>query len=458
MPGSHSDKLRSGRKRAHTRPEELSRSVKYQRAKIKKAYSAAISSLEEVTGDQDEREGVSAGQIAAASDAAGGLIGRIRKILGKSFGHAGGSGEKMIGIAIAGTGLLLVTGIVAAAFSSCAAVTQSGTNLVVGTSYTAEERDILGAEEDYRRMEKELTEKIVKTEKTHPGYDEYSYRLDETGHDPYELAAFLTELFESYTRQEVQEKLKEVFERQYRLSFDPVTETRTRSVTRSGNRTVWDDEQGTWVSQPYEYVENESYTWKTLIVTLENRTLTKAIEEENLSEDEMQRMKIIYALKGNRPELFEEDIYANAVSPVPQYQVPGEALSDEQFARMIREGEKYLEMEYVWGGGTPEEGFDCSGFVSWVVNHSGNGWDYGRLSTDGLLNICSLVPKEEAKPGDLIFFQDAYETSFKTSHVGIYVGNNMMLHAGNPIHYTSISTNFWQSHFYGFGRLPEAGE
>ena len=133
------------------------------------------------------------------------------------------------------------------------------------------------------------------------------------------------------------------------------------------------------------------------------------------------------------------------------YTVPPEALSDARFAAMLTEAEKYLGYPYVWGGSSPSTSFDCSGYVSWVVNHSG--WDFGRLTADGLLHKCTPVTAADAKPGDLIFFQGTYNTR-GASHVGIYVGDGMMIHCGNPISYASINTNYWQSHFYTFGRLP----
>lgn len=133
------------------------------------------------------------------------------------------------------------------------------------------------------------------------------------------------------------------------------------------------------------------------------------------------------------------------------YDVPPEALADEQFAAMLAEAEKYLGYPYVWGGASPSTSFDCSGFVSWVVNHTG--WNFGRLTADGLLGVCTPVTSANTKPGDLIFFQGTYNTS-GASHVGIYVGNGMMIHCGDPISYANINTSYWQSHFYTFGRLP----
>jgi len=166
----------------------------------------------------------------------------------------------------------------------------------------------------------------------------------------------------------------------------------------------------------------------------------------------MERYRTLLQTQGNRPDLCEGDIYATT-GEYTDYDIPGEALTDVKFANMIREAEKYLGYPYVWGGSSPSTSFDCSGFVSWVINNCGNGWSVGRLTASGLMNICDIIPRSSAEPGDLIFFQGTYDTS-GASHVGIYVGNGMMIHCGNPISYASIETSYWQSHFYCFGRLP----
>ena len=212
------------------------------------------------------------------------------------------------------------------------------------------------------------------------------------------------------------------------------------------------DEQGHVHS--YTYTVEVEYDWHVLVTTLTNNTMDTVVRNMGLTEDQMSRYELLLETRGNKAYLFEGDPYSN---PDPgeyqDYDIPPEALTDTRFANMIREAEKYLGYPYVWGGSSPSTSFDCSGFVSYVINHCGNGWSYGRQTADGLLNnCCTRVSKQDAKPGDLIFFQGTYDTA-GASHVGIYVGNGMMIHCGNPIQYTSINTNYWRQHFYTFGRI-----
>ncbi len=342
-------------------------------------------------------------------------------------------------------GLLLTIMVVASAMGSCSAFFQSSTNLVVGTSYTADDADIVGAEEDYKELEAELQERLDNIEDEYDGYDEYRIHSDQIGHDPYELASYLTILFQSYKRDQVQSTLQELFEGQYELTIEEEVEIRTREVEHSSTDPETGEED-TWT-------ETEEYEYYILDVTLRNNGLGKVITGAGLTEDEMSRYAVLMQTYGNRKEVFGDNPYAVAVEDVLHYDIPGEALTDEKFRRMIAEGEKYLGYPYVWGGSSPSTSFDCSGFVSWVVNHSGNGWSVGRQTAEGLRNCCSIIPRSEAKPGDLIFFKGTYKTR-GASHVGIYVGDGMMLHCGKPIQYASCETNYWQSHFYCFGRLP----
>ena len=342
-------------------------------------------------------------------------------------------------------GLLLVILIVAGSISSCSVFMQGGTNVVLDTSYTAEDADILGVEEDYKEMEEELQTRLDNIEDEYDGYDEYRISSDQIGHDPYELASYLTILFQSYKRDQVQSTLQELFESQYELTIEKEVEIRTREVEHSSTDPETGEED-TWT-------ETEEYEYYILNVTLKNNGLGKVIMEAGLTEDEMSRYAVLMQTYGNRKELFGDNPYAVAVEDVLHYDIPGEALTDERFRRMIAEGEKYLGYPYVWGGSSPSTSFDCSGFVSWVVNHCGNGWNVGRQTAEGLRTCCSIIPRSEAKPGDLIFFKGTYNTS-GASHVGIYVGDGMMLHCGKPIQYASCETSYWQSHFYCFGRLP----
>lgn len=342
--------------------------------------------------------------------------------------------------------------LIAGAFSSCSAMFQGGTNVVLGTSFTAEDEDIIGANDDYKALEAALRSKISNIERTHSGYDEYRYELDEINHNPYELAAYLTVMFEDYTREEVQSTLQWLFDRQYELTLTEEVEIRTRTETRTGTTTSTDPETGETTTEEYEYEVEVEYEYYILNVKLVNKGLNMVVGNAGLSEDQMERYRLLLETRGNRPYLFGDDIYASPSGEYTDYDIPGEALTDEKFANMIREAEKYLGYPYVWGGSSPSTSFDCSGFVSWVINNCGNGWNVGRLTANGLMGVCDIIPKSEAKPGDLIFFQGTYDTS-GASHVGIYVGNGMMIHCGNPISYASIETSYWQQHYYCMGRI-----
>ena len=350
-------------------------------------------------------------------------------------------------------GLLFM--VISGMFSACSTMFQGGTQVVLGTSFTAEDEDILGVDEDYTALENDLRSQVDNIESTHPGYDEYRYALDEIGHNPYELAAYLTVVFEDYTREEVQATLQQLFEQQYELILEEEVEIRTRTETRTGTRTHTDPETGETWEEEYEYEVEVEYEYYILNVTLRNYGLGSVIRSSGLSADQLERYEVLLETLGNRSYLFGEDVSSAPGSggEYTDYDIPGEALTDTAFANMIREAEKYLGYPYVWGGSSPSTSFDCSGFVSWVINNCGNGWSVGRQTANGLKNLCDIIPPSEAKPGDLIFFQGTYNTS-GASHVGIYVGNGMMIHCGDPISYASIQTNYWQQHFYCFGRIP----
>ena len=335
-------------------------------------------------------------------------------------------------------GLLFI--VASSMFTSCGAMFQGGMQTVLGTSFTAEEEDIIGADDDYKALEAALRNKINQIEQTHSGYDEYRYDLDEINHNPYELAAYLTVKFEDYTRSEVQGTLQWLFDQQYELTLTEEVEIRTRTVSST------DPETGETTT------EEEEYEYYILHVKLRNKGLNSVIVGSGLSEDEMERYTVLLQTRGNRPDIFGDDIYATPGGEYTDYNIPGEALTDIRFANMVREAEKYLGYPYVWGGSSPSTSFDCSGFVSWVLNNCGNGWSVGRQTANGLMGCCDIIPRSYAEPGDLIFFQGTYDTA-GASHVGIYVGNGMMIHCGNPISYASIESNYWQQHFYCFGRV-----
>lgn len=356
--------------------------------------------------------------------------------------------SKMIWIVLA-AGLLFM--VISSMFTSCGAMFQGGTQVLLGTSFTADDEDIIGADNDYKALEAALRNKINNIERTHSGYDEYRYDLDEINHNPYELAAYLTVKFEDYTREEVQSTLQWLFNQQYELTLTEEVEIRTRTETRTGTDTWTDPETGETHEEEYEYEVEVEYEYYILNVKLVNKGLNRVIGSSGLTEDEMERYSVLLQTRGNRNDIFGDDIYATP-GEYTDYDIPGEALTDTRFARMIREAEKYLGYPYVWGGSSPSTSFDCSGFVSWVINNCGNGWSVGRQTANGLMGVCDIIPKSQAKPGDLIFFQGTYDTA-GASHVGIYVGNGMMIHCGNPISYASIETSYWQQHFYCFGRI-----
>ena len=327
-------------------------------------------------------------------------------------------------------GLLFM--VISGMFASCSTMFQGGTQVVLGTSFTAEDEDILGTDEDYTALENDLRSQVDNIESTHPGYDEYRYTLDEIGHNPYELASYLTVVFEDYTREEVQATLQQLFEQQYELILEEEVEIRTRTETRTGTRTHTDPETGETWEEEYEYEVEVEYEYYILNVTLRNYGLGNVIRSSGLSADQLERYEVLLETLGNRSYLFGEDVSSapGGGGEYTDYDIPGEALTDTAFANMIRKAEKYLGYPYVWGGSSPSTSFDCSGFVSWVINNCGNGWSVGRQTANGLKNLCAIIPPSEAKPGDLIFFQGTYNTS-GASHVGIYVGNGMMIHCGD---------------------------
>ena len=354
-------------------------------------------------------------------------------------------------IGIAAVGLLVL--VIAGSVSSCSVLINGGGNVVLGTSYTAEDEDLKGVETDYTKLEDKLRKQIDRIETDHPGYDEYRYNLAEIGHNPYELASLLTVEFENYTRSQVQARLQSIFEAQYELKLVEKVEIRTRKETRVG----YSYNPITGTGHTYTYQVTVQYEYKILNVTLLNRGVDYVARNSGLTDDQLQRYEVTLDCRGNRDDLFAGIAFATpdgagSSGEYQDYDIPGEALTDEKFRKMITEAEKYLGYPYVWGGSSPSTSFDCSGFVSWVINHCGNGWNVGRQTANGLMGKCDIIPKSEAKPGDLIFFQKTYNTS-GASHVGIYVGNGMMIHCGNPISYASIETSYWRQHYYCMGRI-----
>ena len=405
-----------------------------QKQAIKKEYAAA-------------KAGAAAAENTASgtAKAAQGTV----SITEKAFQFVQSHSHIIIGIAAVGLLVLVIAGSV----SSCSVLINGGGNVVLGTSYTAEDEDLKGVETDYTKLEDKLRKQIDRIESDHPGYDEYRYNLAEIGHNPYELASLLTVEFENYTRSQVQARLQSIFEAQYELKLEEKVEIRTRKETRVGYR--YNPITGT--GHTYTYQVTVQYEYKILNVTLLNRGVDYVARNSGLTDDQLQRYEVTLECRGNRDDLFAGIAFATpdgagSSGEYQDYDIPGEALTDEKFRKMITEAEKYLGYPYVWGGSSPSTSFDCSGFVSWVINHCGNGWNVGRQTANGLMGKCDIVPKSEAKPGDLIFFQKTYNTS-GASHVGIYVGNGMMIHCGSPISYASIETSYWRQHYYCMGRI-----
>lgn len=371
-----------------------------QKQAIKKEYAAA-----------------KAGAAAAESTAAGTAKAAqgTASMTEKAFQFVQSHSHIIIGIAAVGLLVLVIAGSV----SSCSVLINGGGNVVLGTSYTAEDEDLKGVETDYTKLEDKLRKQIDRIETDHPGYDEYRYNLAEIGHNPYELASLLTVEFENYTRSQVQARLQSIFEAQYELKLEEKVEIRTRKETRVGYR--YNPITGT--GHTYTYQVTVQYEYKILNVTLLNRGVDYVARNSGLTDDQLQRYEVTLECRGNRDDLFAGIAFATpdgagSSGEYQDYDIPGEALTDEKFRKMITEAEKYLGYPYVWGGSSPSTSFDCSGFVSWVINHCGNGWNVGRQTANGLMGKCDIIPKSEAKPGDLIFFQKTYNTS-GASHVGI---------------------------------------
>ena len=350
--------------------------------------------------------------------------------------------EHRRGFAIAAA-ILLMLAFLLNGLSSCSVIMDGVGSGIAASTYPSQDADMLGAEAQYCEMEAELQRYLDTYESTHD-YDEYHFDLDTIEHDPYVLISMITALHQGeWTLDEVQGTLQMLFDRQYILTEDVVVETRYRTETDT-----WTDADGNTHTDTYQV----PYDYYICTVTLENFNLSH-VPVYIMSEEQLGMYATYMATLGNRPDLFPGSGYIGKYveGSYTDYDIPPETLDDEVFAAIIKEAEKYLGYPYVWGGSSPSTSFDCSGFVSWVINHSG--WDVGRLGAQGLCNICTPVSSANVKPGDLVFFTGTYDTP-GVSHVGIYVGNNMMIHCGDPISYANLNSSYWQSHFYRYGRLP----
>ena len=401
----------------------------WQKQKIKRDYARAA----RAAGQTAQGAAGAATKTAQASAAAAKKAAKESK-KGASFLVRHWKGALLIG----GVGLMLM--LIMGGLQSCTAMFGSAGTGLAATSYLSEDDDMLGAEAAYAELEADLQHELDNYESLHPGYDEYRYDLDDIGHDPYVLTSILSALHGgAYTLDEVQGDLDRLFGLQYTLTQTIETETRYRTETRT------DSEGNT-------YTVEVPYTYYICNVKLVNNDLSH-LPVSIMNEEQLSFYAAYMQTLGNRPDLFPSGSYPNAstVKEPTYYEIPPEALEDETFAAMIAEADKYVGYPYVWGGSSPSTSFDCSGFISWVINHSG--WNVGRLTAQGLYNICTPVTAEQAKPGDLVFFVGTYDTP-GVSHVGLYVGNSVMLHCGDPISYTNLNSSYWQQHLYCYGRLP----
>ena len=401
----------------------------WQKQKIKRDYARAA----RAAGQTAQGAAGAATKTAQASAAAAKKAAKESK-KGASFLVRHWKGALLIG----GVGLMLL--LIMGGLQSCTAMFGSAGTGLAATSYLSEDDDMLGAEAAYADLEADLQHELDNYESLHPGYDEYRFDLDDISHDPYVLTSILSALHGgAYTLDEVQGDLDRLFGLQYTLTQTIETETRYRTETRT-------DSEGN------EYEVEVPYTYYICNVKLVNNDLSH-LPVSIMGEDELSMYAAYMQTLGNRPDLFPTGSYPNAstVKEPTYYEIPPEALEDETFAAMIAEADKYVGYPYVWGGSSPSTSFDCSGFISWVLNHSG--WSVGRQTAQGLYNICTPVTAGQAKPGDLVFFVGTYDTP-GVSHVGLYVGNSVMLHCGDPISYTNLNSSYWQSHLYCYGRLP----
>ena len=401
----------------------------WQKQKIKRDYARAA----RAAGQTAQGAAGAATKTAQASAAAAKKAAKESK-KGASFLVRHWKGALLIG----GAGLMLL--LIMGGLQSCTAMFGSAGTGLAATSYLSEDDDMLGAEAAYADLEADLQHELDNYETLHPGYDEYRYDLDDISHDPYVLTSILSALHGgAYTLDEVQGDLDRLFGLQYTLTQTIETETRYRTETRT------DSEGNT-------YTVEVPYTYYICNVKLVNNDLSH-LPVSIMNEEQLSFYAAYMQTLGNRPDLFPSGSYPNAstVKEPTYYEIPPEALEDETFAAMIAEADKYVGYPYVWGGSSPSTSFDCSGFISWVINHSG--WNVGRLTAQGLYNICTPVTAEQAKPGDLVFFVGTYDTP-GVSHVGLYVGNSVMLHCGDPISYTNLNSSYWQQHLYCYGRLP----
>ena len=420
-------------KALHDNPEMLSGNPLnrfFQKQQLKREYAKAARTAK-AAGSTAQATAKSAEKTAEATATA------AKKAAEKAKEAAEFVARHWKGVLVVLAGFLLIVMLIGG-LQSCSALVGAAGGGVAASSYQSEDADILAAEAAYCALEAELQEYLDTYERTHD-YDEYHYDLDEIKHDPYVLASILSALHDgAWTASEVQGTLQMLFEKQYILTETVVTEVRYRTVTRT-------DSEGN------EYEVEVPYNYYICTVELENFNLSH-IPVYIMDEETLSKYALYMSVLGNKPELFGDSEYIpKYITNRPEgYEIPPSAMEDETFAAVITEAEKYLGYPYVWGGSSPSTSFDCSGFVSWVLTNSGV-CNTGRLGAQGLYNIST--PVSNPQPGDLVFFVGTYDTP-GVSHVGIYVGNSMMIHCGDPISYSNLNSSYWQAHFYAYARPP----
>lgn len=389
---------------------------------------------------------VSAGGFVESAETSFSIPEKAKKAAQSFFAEHKGA---IIGVAAVG----IIFALIGVSMSSVASLVHGGGTTVISTTYVSTDEDIYAAENAYCALEDGLSSQVYGLQTSHPGYDDYEYQIDEIEHNPYHLISYLQVKFGGFTyNNEVKAEINRLFRQQYTLSLSTGSEIRTRVESVMETREVYDEETGLTVIEEYPVEQEVEYEHRTQYAVLTNHYFDM-VARANMNEEETIIYDALNKTYGNRPYLFDLSAASGVGSSGIHFDIPPEALSDVKFANMIREAEKYLGMPYVWGGKSPRTGFDCSGFVCWVLNHCGNGWNVGTKRAKELCRMCTYVSPDQARPGDLVFFEKTYDTD-GASHVGIYVGQNTMIHCGNPIKYGRIDTRYFKAHFLCFGRLP----
>ena len=320
--------------------------------------------------------------------------------------------------------------------TGCAPVLQGTLDAMAISTYPAEESDVRGAENVYLDMEKTLQDEIDHPAKYHPGCDEYYVTADKLWHDPYVLISLISAYgrAEAWTVDSAYPTIQMLFNWQYDKLVNIYNETRYTTVTVDGETSI------------------VSFTVRICNISVKNKNLSHApmyiMDEERVS-----MYSLYMATLGNMPHVFAGKPYASTMKEPVKYDVPQEFLdADPKFAALVKEANQYLGYPYVWGGHHPNTGFDCAGFIYWIFNNSGAA-SFGHQGAQGLYDSSRNVSPENARPGDVVFFQGTIEGESGITHCGLYVGNNRMIHCGNPCTYADLTDSYWQEHFAGYGRF-----